>query len=152
MLQVYPKHKPALKERGKSREQALRELISSALYARGEKLLLGDDLIGKVDYYIEKDAEIPGALPKRADLLLPVELEDPAAILEDFELVETVRRLVDKPSFITGRKRQVLELDLRTEYDVAKIERELEISASTVREYRMRYVRDLLEALKAAGF
>ena len=101
---MYPKHKPALKERGKSREQALRELISSALYAWGEGLLLGDDLVSKVDYYIEKDAEIPGALPKRADLLLPVEPEDPAVVLEDFELLETVRRLVENPHSSRGER------------------------------------------------
>ena len=171
-FRVYPKHKPALNERVESLklvfgdqalgerelgERALMELISSALYAVGEGLLLEDELIAKVDYFIEKaaqenTAESISVLPTQLRLLLPAESEDPAAVLEDFEFRNMVLRFSADPSLITGRKRQVLESDLRTGYDTAKAARELKMSPSTVREYRMRYVRDLFEALRAAGF
>jgi RNA polymerase sigma factor (sigma-70 family) len=75
-FRVYPKHervleeyvessglvfrKPAPRERIRSkREQALRDLIASALEARGDKLLLGDRIVGKVDYYITRELPPP---------------------------------------------------------------------------------------------
>lgn len=75
-FRVYPKHEPVLEEYVESlglvsreppprerirskREQALRNLIASALAARGDKLLLGDRIVGKVDYYITRELPPP---------------------------------------------------------------------------------------------
>ena len=75
-FRVYPKHErvleeyveslgsvsrePAPRERIHSkREQALRDLIANALAARGDKVLLRDRIVGKVDYYITRELPPP---------------------------------------------------------------------------------------------
>ncbi len=99
--------------------------------------------LGRESSFKEKLDDLPAGMPEKGE-------ED--ILLEEFELEHTLRQEIEQlkgwveSAGLSGRKAQMYELDMKTDFDTAAAAREMGVTAKKARDYRSRYLADIRRA------